>query len=297
MAVTVQDETYYAAHVVRQSASRPTVTRAAIGSGGIVSSLEKLAKEWQAQREQCTTLLTAAQYQFLPVEAPNVPPSELKPAISWILRDMVEFPIEEATVDVVEIPVDKAAATQNRTMYAVVAHSKTIKDRQELFGQARLPLSVIDIPEMAQRNMASLVESPGRALAMLSFDSDGSLLTVTHAGELYLARRIDVTLAQLFQPDAASSHERVTLEVQRSLDHFDRQHHHMSISKLVLAPIGEDGGILREYLAANLDIPVEALKLDTIFDVSQVPELKNASSQQRLFLTLGAALRHEGRSL
>ena len=48
-----------------------------------------------------------------------------------------------------------------------------------------------------------------------------------------------------------------------------------------------------EHLASNLYMPVEAMTLDDVFDLSKAPELQDTAQQQRFFLTLGAALRHE----
>jgi MSHA biogenesis protein MshI len=148
---------------------------------------------------------------------------------------------------------------------------------------------------MAQRNISALLEQDGRGLALLSFDADGGLLTITYNAELYLSRRIDVTIGQLLEPDSDKQHlcyDKITLELQRSLDHFDRQFHFVNVAKLLLAPTGSPG--LHEYLATNLYMPVEAMALTDVFDLSKVPELANDDQQQqRFFLTLGAALRYE----
>ena len=155
-------------------------------------------------------------------------------------------------------------------------------------------MSVIDIAETAQRNIAAMVEPEGRAVAMLSFGEDGGLLTVTFRGELYLSRRIDVSLARLLDVDHDKKHasfDKITLEVQRSLDHFDRQFHAISLARLVLAPSGASG--LEEYLSSNLYTPVETLDLADVLDTAGMPELADAARQQQFFVALGAALRHE----
>jgi MSHA biogenesis protein MshI len=69
------------------------------------------------------------------------------------------------------------------------------------------------------------------------------------------------------------------------------------VAKLVLAPLGDAAPGLKEHLEANLAIPVEALKLDALLDISRAPELRESSTQQSFFMTLGAALRHEEKSL
>jgi MSHA biogenesis protein MshI len=257
--------------------------------------LEKVARELDAERYECIHLLGAHEYQLLSVEAPNVPVDELKTAVRWRLKDMLDFHIDDATIDVLDVPQRKDAGNRSHSMYAVAARNQLIQQRQEMFADAHFNLRVIDIPEMAQRNIAALLEIPERALALLSFDAEGGLLTITCGGELYLSRRIDVSFAQLASSDAELKTgylERVTLEVQRSLDHFDRQYHMIPVSKLVLAgaaPVAE----LRAHLTENLYVPSELLDLSSVLSCVKVPELASADVQQRHFLPLGAALRVE----
>jgi len=282
-----------AASMKRASSDKPAVALTAFYPGN-ESVLEALGKELHANKHRCSTLLGGGEYQMLALEAPNVPPEELKTAVRWRLKDMLDFHVDDATIDVLDIPVDQAAVVRSHSMFVVAARNSVIGKRQNLFAGAKIALSVIDIPEMAQRNISALLEPQGRGLAMLSFGEDGGLLTVTFQGELYLSRRIEVSLAQLRESDVErknASFDKITLELQRSLDHFDRQFHFISVSKLVLAPTGASG--LDEYLSSNLYTPVETLDLADVFDLGSVPALADAVQQQRFFLTLGAALRHE----
>lgn len=303
MAISLHADGVCVAHVTRSSADKPVVDLVAFYPSDILppaEAVEKLAKELHAARYQCTTLLDAGEYQLLSVDAPAVPPDELKTAIRWRLKDMIDFHIDDATIDVLDVPVDKSVAGRNHSMYAVAARNQLIQRRQGVFSEAKIPLTVIDIPEMAQRNLASLIEPEGRGLAFLSFDAKGGLLTVSYSGELYLSRRIELPLPQLQQSDAEqrnASFDRITLELQRSLDHFDRQYHFITVAKLVLAPMGEVGSALQSYLSTNLYLPVECLALDAILDISKVEELNRVDAQERYLLTIGAALRHEEKSL
>ena len=260
-----------------------------------VGTLEKIGRELHANEYQCLTMLGGGEYQVFAVDALNVPAEELKTAMRWRLKDMLDFHIDDATIDVLAIPVDKDVAARARHgLFAVAARNAVIEQRQNLFAAARINLSVIDIAETAQRNIAAMVEPEGRAVAMLSFGNDGGLLTVTFGGELYLSRRIDVSLARLLDADHDKKHasfDKITLEVQRSLDHFDRQFHAINLARLVLAPTGVTG--LEEYLSSNLYTPVATLDLADVLDLAGTPELAGAAQQQKFFLALGAALRHE----
>ena len=254
----------------------------------------KAGKDLQANLYRVATLLGGGEYQFLSVEAPAVPAEEMKTAIRWRLKDMLDYPVDQATIDVLEIVVDKAASGRANNVFVVAARNSVIEARQNLFLDAGLNLTVIDIPEMAQRNISALLEAEGRGVAVLSFGADGGLLTVTYRGELYLSRRIDVTVEQLRDTDHErknTCYDKITLELQRSLDHFERQYSFISVSKLVLAPTGASG--LDEYLSSNLYTKVETLDLASVLDLSAVPELAAAAVQQRFFMTLGLALRRE----
>ena len=259
--------------------------------------LNTLIKKMGLKDYPCSHLLSASEYNMLRVDTPNVPAEEFKTAIRWQVKDMLEYPVEEATVDALEIPND-GGSRQAAFMYAIAAPSNTLRQRIEMFNTAKLQLEVIDIPEMAQRNLAALFEQPGRALAALSFnaDSEDCLLTFTAKGELYMTRRIDVSSQQLsdMSEDRRSQFlERLVLELQRSLDYFDREQRTLSLSELILAPFA---GVteLQRNLAANLDANVSVMNLNNVLDFSEVPDLvDDIEGQGQLFSLFGAALRKE----
>lgn len=287
---------------VAGSAGSPVVQ--AIQSASIetssVAALEKLARELNAHPYQCSHLLGLNEYQLVSLEAPNVPADELRSAVRWKLKDLLDFHVDDATIDVFDIPKDKHAVGRAASMYAVAARNSIIKDRQSLFEKAELGLSVIDVPEMAQRNISALLETEGRGVALLSFEEVGGLLTFTSGGELYLSRRIEITREQLTQAvlsDDKALLDRITLELQRSLDHFERQFHYVNLSRLVLAPMGRNANALQVHLAQNLYLPVEILDLSSVIDVSAVKGLLDPEIQQDYFLIIGAALRREEKAL
>ncbi|MES2297883.1 MAG: agglutinin biogenesis protein MshI [Pseudomonadota bacterium] len=286
-----------AASIRRIPAAKPKVQSAVFypdADAAWPELLERLGKELHADAAQCTTILGGHEYQILAVESPNVPPEELKTAVRWRLKDMLDFHVDDATIDVLDIPAEKNGAQRSHSLFAIAARNSLIEQRQSMFINAKIGLSVIDIPEMAQRNLSTLIEAEGRGVAMLSFGDDGGLLTVTYGGELYLARRIDVALGDLLEADFERKHasfDKITLELQRSLDHFDRQFHFIAVAKLVLAPCPVSG--LEEYLSSNLYMPVESMNLADVLDLSRAPDLADLAQQQRFFMALGASLRFE----
>ena len=194
------------AHVVHQSvgkAARPQALRYEFHAFAPddAKAWEKFRKDGRLDRYRCTTLLNPGEYQLLLVDAVNVPPAELKAAIRWRIKDMLSYHIDDATIDVLDIPQQKDAPSRGHSMYAVAAPNEIIQKRVTRFEESGIPLGVIDIQEMAQRNIAALYETTNRGLALLAFGQDSGLLTITYGGELYLSRRIEVSPGQLHDAD------------------------------------------------------------------------------------------------
>jgi MSHA biogenesis protein MshI len=107
-----------------------------------------------------------------------------------------------------------------------------------------------------------------------------------------MTRHIDVGAPELAGPDAAALHERVLLDIQRSLDNFDRNYSAISLTRLLVGPIPNAGGeAFVDYLRANLSLPVASANLTEVLDFAQTPQLANPAEQADAWLALGAALR------
>ena len=298
-AICINANGVHFAHV-KLAGGRPQVQVCAFHPANDVTPalLEKLRKDARIADFQFTTLLAPGEYQMLLLDAPNVQPNEMKAAIRWRVKDSLNYLVDDATLDVLRIPANKSGGERPQSLYAVAVHNNTIRKLEALFDRAKIDLNVIDIPEMAQRNIAALFEEGERGLALLAFDDGGGLLTFTCDGELYLARRIEITLEQLQDADESvrQQHlERLELELQRSMDYFGRQHSYISVKRLLVAAPERLG--LVAQLAHSLDVPVEQLDLAQVLDISAVPELMNSEYVVRALLPLGAALRHEKRVL
>lgn len=238
-------------------------------------------------------LLGAGAYQFLVVDAPDVPEAELKSAMKWRLKDIVGFPVEEAVFDLLMIPGPGGAAFRTRSLFAVVARSESLRRRVANFDAARFGLAVIDVPETAQRNIAALYEEEGRGVVWLFFDETGGLMTISFGGELYHARRFEITSRNVADASGEGRKElfnHLLLELQRTFDNFERQFSFIPLTKVMVGPEPDDTG-LAAFLRANLAVPVEDVALGNVLDFPSgaVPGKRD---QWRFFHLFGCALRN-----
>lgn len=292
MSVVRHGERIDLAHVIRAPGKRPEIKLC--DSFRIESSeadaLSRLGQNRGLKRYRCTILLGESDYRLVQVDAPAVPEAERVQALRWRLKDVVDFPVDDAAIAVADIPTEGG---RQASVFAVVAPAAVVSERMALFHEKKIPLEAIDVPEMAVRNVAVLFEDENRGLAFLALTQGDGLLTITCRGELYLSRRIEIDTDALARADEERRRqmlERLALELQRTLDNFDRQYGFISVSRLLVASEFDCAGVVAA-LVENLYLPVQAADLAAVADFAAIPELRTAERQAQSLLAIGAALR------
>jgi MSHA biogenesis protein MshI len=293
VAMAPQGDHVRVAHVVCVAGRRPALRWVCEAAWADPAQALRTLRRTRALKGQATVaVLERAQYQLLPMEAPEVPREDWRDALRWKLKDTVDFPVDSAGLDVLEVP---TGPTQHRapTVIAIAAPHSALSPLAEAGTDAGLPWTAIDVPETALRNLAALAEEPGRGQALLHVGTNDSVLVVTWQGELLLARHIDVSLAQLTDPDESArqlGYERASLELQRTLDNVERQFSQANLARVLVAP-GEVLADFIRYVSDLVYVPVAAFDLAALIDLSAVPELTDARAQSAYLPAIGAALR------
>lgn len=297
LAIVKQGETLTLAHVVRPAEADALPQLRRLDSYNIdrdaADALARLRGAHALKGYRCTTLLDEGEYNVTPLAPPAVPRDERREALRWALKEMVNYPVDHACIEVLDLPGDGAAAGRSAGVLVVSAPEAAVRACAAPFVAARIALDTVDIPELAQRNVAALLEDENRGLAFLRIDERGMMLTLTFHGELVAVRRAETSTLQLSggsEEMRARVRERLALELQRSLDNFDRQYSHIPVSKVVLACYPPVEG-LAAMLAAGGYVPVQEMDLSTRIDFSALPALASPAEQARHLLAIGAALR------
>jgi MSHA biogenesis protein MshI len=256
--------------------------------------LSRLASDYDLKRTRCTTVLDDGEYSLLLAEAPDLPADELRSAMRWRIKDLVDFHVDDATIDVFDVASPRAQGKQ-REMYVVAAKNAAIQRRVGLCRDAHINLDVIDIPELAQRNLASVLPQDVQGTVLLSFVAGAGLITITRQGELYLSRRLAFGTEQLGTDDGRAVYfDQIVLEVQRSLDYYDSHFRQPPAAHLMLSPSARDVAGLLDYLQQNLNVKSAVLDLGAVlkYDGARAELIED-----RALIALGAALRLEEKAL
>jgi MSHA biogenesis protein MshI len=277
-----------AAQLTATTGARPRLTRCVYERRGSEDPFVRVMARLPNRRAPTVSVLDPDGYRLLLVEAPDVPADELRSAVRWRVKDLIDFHVDDAVIDVFEMP-PHARGGRNRMMYAVTAKADFVKQQIALVEGAGLNLDVIDISELSLRNVATLLEDAERGTAFLYLGDRRSTLLLVRQGVLYLARHVETGVATLaeageLKPELVGG---LALEVRRSLDYFESHYEQTSIPQLYTCGLENAD---REQLAQDLGITVREVELKSLLDMddSLSPEL------QRLCLpAIGAALRKD----
>ncbi len=277
-----------AAHVVPSAGGKPRLARCVYEKEGDRDPLPRLASRLPSRRARTVGVLDPSGYRLLLVEAPDVPADELRAAVRWRVKDLIDFHVDDAVIDVFEMPAHARGGPQ-RMMYAVTAKAEVVKREIERIEAAGLNLDVIDIPELSLRNIAALLETDQRSVAFLYMGARRSTLLLVRQGVLFLARHIETGVATLAEAGELRSDlvAGLALEVRRSLDYFESHYEQTSIQRLHASGLEAEH---REAIARELGLAVEEVSLRALLDTDEAlsPEL------ERLCMpAVGAALRKD----
>ena len=229
-------------------------------------------------------------YQVVQVEAPAVPATEMRQAAAWRVRDLLDFPVDQAVIDT--FPPPDSAQRGQHNINVVVARRALITERIEQLTGAGLALEAIDIPELVQRNISARLPETRGGHALLALGAADGLITVFREGEQFLARGLDAGLDGLAE-DAEEAGETLLLEVQRSFDYFESALSQPPLGALHLYPAGPTVDALSERFTDNLgNVAVRAFALGDLVQLDTEPPGAGA----QLLHAVGAALREEPKS-
>jgi MSHA biogenesis protein MshI len=253
---------------------------------------------WQWARQQsggtdaACIVLRASDYRIVPTERPAVPPEEQRQALRWQIRDMLDFPADEAVVDGLEIPAAAEGQAKQR-MFAVAAKNEDIRALMLQCREAKLPLQAIDIPEMALRNL-SVLAAGDSAHAFLHIGLRSSRLVMVWQREICAFRQFELSIGALSSAaplDRSMLLERIALEVQRTADAFVRQFHGAHLQALWLCAAGHSEALVAE-LNQLLALQAQPYEAGRYLALPSGTGLVNEAEGIDYTLVVGAALRH-----
>ena len=251
--------------------------------------LESLVDEHDLAGAICRVVLPAEQYRVYPIEKPKVEENELVDAVRWKLKDLLDYDVNDAVLDVYDFPSD-ALKGRPEQVNVVACRSALIQDTVNLINQSGLELGSIDISELAIRNVAlSLSGDDQRPVAVLYLRHGAGMIVLAKGDTLYFSRNFDFSLQALNDVSQQNSViQQLALEVQRSFDYFESQMAQVPPQTVML--IGPAPNMpLANMLGGNIAARVELIDMSNILQ----DDISIGLNEIQAFTALGSVLREE----
>ncbi len=247
-------------------------------------SLQLMVKSMGLKGRACHYVLSDEDYQLSLMDSPGLEGEELVQAMGWQVKDLLPYPVQDAVIDVFDVP--QSTAKGGKPMVNVVATPK-----QQVLGIAKevayvgLDLQSVDISELALGCVMRMsgAHPRGEALAILH-PGQGELLMFAQ-GQLAMSRKFD--LAYQAEVDEPLPTEQLLLELQRTLDYYERQLGQLPPAKIRLAAKHLHESKLDDSFKQALNTPIELLELDSQWLSYQ----DEAEGEFSALLATGGALR------
>lgn len=240
---------------------------------------------------RCNYVLSPRDYNLYMIEAPAVEDTELRSAVRWKIKDLLDMPVEDAAIDIFPVPQD-AFRGRAKMLYVVATPKTRIETIIDIVAHADLKLQSIDVPELAIRNITQQFLDDSHGIAFIDLRKTGSTMNLSRNGELYLTRKISTQLDAdvMSSLDWETQRDRLVLEVQRSLDYYESQMGQSPISQLVMAPRAADSHEMAASLSEVMSIPVTVLDMSGQIDIA---EGIDQDVKRSCMVAIGAALRSD----
>ncbi|MCW8890098.1 MAG: hypothetical protein OQL20_05500 [Sedimenticola sp.] len=235
-------------------------------------------------------VLAPGSYSLFQVEKPEVENEELKSAIRWRIKDLLDFHIDDAVLDIFDLPQSQRKSGPGM-MYVVVAKQSLIQQYVDQIEEAGLEIDAIDITELTLRNVLALTGGAEQSQALLYLPPRYGMIEIVQGDTLFLNRRIEINGSDLEEQGGFGldeSLDSLVLELQRSLDYHESQFGMGAVSTISIIAPESRRDRLREYADQNLAAKVSLLDLNGIL---QGVESIDSLTLYRCLPAIGAALR------
>ncbi len=272
---------------------------APVSGGEQVTFIKGWVTRNRLKNADCYYVLNKNEYALELIESPPVASEELTEAVRWRLKDLIQTPIEETAIDVFPLP-DDAYRGRMRMVYVVAVAKNVIEEKLNLMRSCYLDPQIIDIEELALRNIALyLPDVEQNSIALLGMkENNGEIIMFSHE-DMYLTRTIEMGMASLQEPEHTDEDlhrnyevmkDRLIVDIQRSLDYYESQLGKGVTNKIYLLPSAQESVDVEAILQSNLLPSVTTLDCREFlpFDDELLPSLQE---QSHYLSVIGAVLR------
>ena len=264
--IVISDDAVTAVHLHHEAGQPPQLLSRLDAVGAEPQRNLQALAEWVAAHQlhgvPATLTLNYGSYQTHQVDKPDVPADELRAALRWRLKDVLDHSPADAVIDCFDSPPTRQKRIEPAQV--VAARISRLKPLVAALQATGLDLQRIDIPEFALRNLLSRALDRHDTTALLYLLPQRGVLQICRDDTFYFARTLEHGLEALVRASgggAFSGHsdleDRIALEAQRTMDYYDSHFGQGPVKKLLVLGRGIELQRLAEHIASALGIAAQ----------------------------------------
>lgn len=248
-------------------------------------TIKQLRRDYKLKSFHCFASLKTEDYRFVMTNAPKVPQSEMISALRWQLNEMIDLPMSESTIEVIDIPGIRSNNGE-KSIYVVAAENNAIKNLVDSLCSEHINLKTIDIPELALRNLACLTPESENGVCLIWMKENSGIFIICKNGYLILTRRIDFGYKEIFSDNTIGANNFIE-ELQRSLTFVESHFFNTQVDRLYLCPPPNFNEVRFGELNLALEKDLDIYLLEQYIDC----KLDSFSLSSDAYLAIGAGIR------
>lgn len=220
------------------------------------------------------------------VELPKMADTDLREAVRWGLRDVVEGNVTDYVVrhSTIEATIDN----RHNAYVGYAIKKKVVRDFSLFLQKAGLRCQLIEPMAVTQAaSLESCCPSGDNFIAAINIGASHTLMTLVGNGQFYFSRPLP-QIAYKINADVDNFNARLAAEIQNTLDSFAVTFHVENIRQLMLTGVGSTIPGLAGYLSTNLGIPTSLLDPFAGFTFSE--KSLAAANEHKEIYSLAASL-------
>jgi len=239
------------------------------------------------KKADCVWILHPSYYRLLLIDTPQVPKNERRSAASWQIKDMIDIPLEDLSVDI--FPPAKDVIVQSKKLYVVAARKSYLQNVINLLIGSKLHPVSINIHELAVSSLLSLLGKAQEKIMFLQILDDISVFIIVKNNCIHFIHHIMYGISQLSDSKLFGD---FVAEVKRCFDYYQHQLEQNITNELFLAPLLKSNEIITKNLTEALGMEIQHIDVNSL--VSYFEPLSN-ELQASCCAAIGGALKQEDR--
>lgn len=210
----------------------------------------------QLQNTICHGVLALEDYRLILIDKPQVADHEIGEATKWLVKDLINFPIEEAVIDFFPAP---TRIGQPNKLYVIITRLSWVNQFNDLITATGLKLQSINIAALALRNILSSLAIIGNSAILLMRNQDIYYILVVKEQLIYLERKLELNLQNASDPKMFEDFcNELTKELQYSIDFYQNRDKTIPIKIFVDPVLGQNQPLI-QFIETALNLKITLL--------------------------------------